>query len=124
MEEEEEEDEEEEEEEEKPPSKEKNPKRRSKRIRQLEKKKTEDVTEEEWMEMAREQEKEMRKRDGTYYNTKYKLKDKVQVKLAGWDGLKEGKIVKVHKNKKRRLVKYDVKLNKKYKGKQLYKNSV
>ena len=70
--------------------------------------------------MARVQEKEM-KEDGTYYNTKYKLKDRVQVKLPGWDGLKQGRIVKVHKNKKRSLVKYDIKLNKKYKGKQLYK---
>ena len=113
-------DDEEEEEEEKPSSKRKNSKRRSKRIRELEKKKTEDVTEEEWMEMARVQEKEM-KENGTYYATKYKLKDKVLMKLPGWDGLKQGKIVKVHRNKKPRLVKYDIKLTKKYKGKQLYK---
>ena len=72
------------------------------------------------MEMARVQEKEM-KEDGTYYNTKYKLKDKVLMKLPGWDGLKQGRIVKVHRNKKPRLVKYDIKLTKKYKGKQLYK---
>ena len=40
------------------------------------------------------------KEDGTYYNTKYKLKEKVQMKLPGWDGLKQGKIVKVHKIKR------------------------
>ena len=117
---EEEEEEDEEDEEEKSPSKRKNPKRRSRRIRELEKKRTEDVTEEEWMEMARVQEKEM-KEDGTYYTSKYKLKDKVLMKLPGWDGLKQGRIVKVHRNKKPRLVKYDIKLLKKYKGKQLYK---
>ena len=50
------------------------------------------------MEMARVQEKEM-KEDGTYYATKYKLKDKVLMKLPGWDALKQGKIVKVHRNK-------------------------
>ena len=116
----EEEDEEEEEEEEKSSSKRKKSKRRSKRIRELEKKKTEDVTEEEWLEMARVQEKEM-KEDGTYYSTKFKLKDKVLMKLPGWEGLKPGKVVKVHRNKKPRLVKYDIKLTKKYKGKQLYK---
>ena len=36
--------------------------------------------------------KEM-KEDGTYYNTKFKLKEKA-MKLPGWDGLKEGKVVK------------------------------
>ncbi len=111
---------EEEEEEEKPTSKRKNTKRRSKRIRELENKRTEDVTEEEWMEMARVQEKEM-KEDGTYYNTKYKLKDKVLMKLAGWDGLKQGRIVKVHRNKKPNLVKYDIRLKQRYKGKRYYR---
>ena len=120
VEEEEEEEDEDQEEEEKQSSKRKNTKRRSKRIRELEKKKTEDVTEEEWMEMARVQEREM-KEDGTYYGTKYKLKDKVLMKLPGWDELKLGKIVKVHRNKKPRLVKYDVRLTKKYKGKLVYK---
>ena len=43
------------------------------------------------------------------------------MKLPGWDALKQGRIVKVHRNKKPRLVKYDIKLTKKYKGKQLYK---
>ena len=116
----EEEEDEEEEVEEKSQSKRKKSKKRSKRIRELEKKRTEDVTEEEWMEMARVQEKEM-KEDGTYYNTKFKLKDKVLTKLPGWDELKQGRIVKVYRNKKPRLVKYDVKLTKKYRGKQLYK---
>tara|TARA_B100000963_G_scaffold67943_1_gene56096 strand:- start:3405 stop:5864 length:2460 start_codon:yes stop_codon:yes gene_type:complete len=95
-------------------------KRRSKRIRQLEKKKTKDVTEEEWMEMARVQEKEMRE-NGTYHTTKFKLKQKVQMKNPGWDELKQGKVVKIHRNKKPRLVKYDIRLTKKYKGKYLYK---
>ena len=119
VEEEEEEDEEEEEEEEEETSKKSN-KRRSKRIRELEKKKCDDVTEEEWLEMARVQEKEMRE-NGTYHTTKYKLKEKVQMKNPGWDSLKEGKIVKIHRNKKPRLVKYDIRLKEKYKGKIVYK---
>ena len=113
------EEEEEEEEEQVKPSKKSN-KRRSKRIRELEKKKCDDVTEEEWLEMARVQEKEMRE-NGTYHTTKYKLKEKVQMKNPGWDSLKEGKIVKIHRNKKPRLVKYDIRLKEKYKGKILYK---
>ena len=113
------EEEEEEEEEEEKTSKKSN-KRRSKRIRALEKKKCDDVTEEEWLEMARVQEKEMRE-NGTYHTTKFKLKEKVQMKNPGWDSLKEGKIVKIHRNKKPRLVKYDIRLKEKYKGKTLYK---
>ena len=113
-------DDEDEEEEEEEKSIKKTSKRRSKRLKEIEKKKCDDVTEEEWMEMARAQEKEM-KEDGTYYSTKYKLKEKVQMKNPGWDGLKEGKIVKVHRNKKPRLVKYDIRLKQKYKGKMLYK---
>ena len=113
------EEEEEEEEEEEKTSKKSN-KRRSKRIREIEKKKCDDVTEEEWLEMARVQEKEMRE-NGTYHTTKFKLKEKVQMKNPGWDSLKEGKIVKIHRNKKPRLVKYDIRLKEKYKGKTLYK---
>ena len=114
------EEEEEEEEHEEKPTRGKKNKRRSKRLKELEKKKCDDVTEEEWMEMAQAQEKEMRQ-DGTYYTTKYKLKEKVQMKNPGWESLKEGRIVKIHRNKKPRLVKYDIKLKQKYNGKQLYK---
>ena len=32
------------------------------------------------------------KEDGTYYNTKFKLKEKVLMKLPGWDGLKKVKL--------------------------------
>ncbi len=115
-----EEEEEEEEEEKEETTRRKTTKRRSKRLKELEKKKCDDVTEEEWMEMAQAQEKEMRQ-EGTYYTTKYKLKEKVQMKNPGWDGLKEGRITKIHRNKKPRLVKYDIKLKQKYKGKHLYK---
>ena len=114
------EDEEEEDEEEEEKTSKKSNKRRSKRIREIEKKKCDDVTEEEWLEMARVQEKEMRE-NGTYHTTKFKLKEKVQMKNPGWDSLKEGKIVKIHRNKKPRLVKYDIRLKEKYKGKTLYK---
>ena len=110
----------EEEEEEEEPTRKKTTKRRSKRLTELENKKCDDVTEEEWMEMAQAQEKEMRQ-EGTYYTTKYKLKEKVLMKNPGWDSLKEGRITKIYRNKKPRLVKYDIKLTKKYKGKQLYK---
>ena len=34
-----------------------------------------------------------------YYNTKDKLKEKFLSKIAGWDGLKEGKIEKFIKMK-------------------------
>ena len=59
--------------------------------------------------------------NGTYHTTKFKLKEKVQMKNPGWDSLKEGKIVKIHRNKKPRLVKYDIRLKEKYKGKIVYK---
>ncbi len=114
------EDEDEDEDEEEEKTSKKSNKRRSKRIREIEKKKCDDVTEEEWLEMARVQEKEMRE-NGTYHTTKFKLKEKVQMKNPGWDSLKEGKIVKIHRNKKPRLVKYDIRLKEKYKGKILYK---
>ena len=44
-------------------------------------------------------------KEGTYYNTKYNKDDEVLVKLKGWDDFKKGKIIKVHRHKKRRLVK-------------------
>jgi ATP-dependent Lon protease len=80
----------------------------------------EGVTEEEWDEMLHTQEKDMKK-DGTYYNTKYEINQKVLIKMKGWDDFKNGKIHKVHKNSKRTRVKYDILLDKKYKGKKLYK---
>ena len=79
----------------------------------------EDVTEEEWEKMMHKQEKDMKK-DGTY-NTKYERDQKVLIKMKGWDDFKIGKIQKVHKHSKRTRVKYDILLNKKYKGKKLYK---
>ena len=94
--------------------------RRSKRLEKLKKKKLDDLTEEEWDELARDQEKQLRK-SGDYYSTKYKKKDKVLVKLKGWDDFKEGVVQNINKNKVPRNVTYDIKLNKKYKGKTLWK---
>jgi len=119
VEEEEEEVEEEEQEEEKEKAKD-TKKRQSKRLKAIKKKKCSQVTDEEWLELATEQEQEM-KTNGTYYSTKYKVKDKVQMKLPGWDGLKDGIIKKIHRNKKPKLVKYDIKLKTKYKGKTFWK---
>ena len=62
-----EEDEEEEEEEEQEPTK----KKKSKKKKSMDDKSIDDVTEEEWMEMIAEQEKEMKK-EGTYYATNIK----------------------------------------------------
>ena len=82
-------------------------------------KKYEDCTEEEWREIAYQQEQQMRE-NGTYYSTKYNKDDKILLKLKGWDEFKKGIVTKVHRNKQRRLVKYNIKLDKKYKGKKIY----
>ena len=95
-------------------------KRQSARLKKIKNKKCSNVTDEEWLEVASEQEQEM-KSSGTYYSTKYKVKDKVQIKLQGWNGLKEGIVKKIHRNKKPALVKYDIKLKTKYKGKTFWK---
>ena len=71
--------------------------------------------------MARKEEKEM-KENGTYYNTKYQKENNVLLKLKNWKEFKKGVVTKVHRNKKKRLVKYNIKLNNKYKGKRLYEN--
>ena len=115
------EEEEEEEEEEEIIEKVKNTKkRRSTRLKDLKKKKCSSLTEEEWLTLASEQEEEM-KSNGTYYATKYKVKDKVQIKLQGWNGLKEGIVKKIHRHKKPNLVKYDIALKTKYKGRTVWK---
>ena len=88
--------------------------------KRISKKKTEDVTEEEWMEMARIQEKEM-KEEGTFYSTKYQKDDKILYKKKGWDDFKKGKITNINRNKTRSKVSYDIKLDKKFKGKSIYK---
>ena len=117
----EEEEEEEEEEEKEEEEKVKNTKKRqSARLKALKNKTCSEVTDEEWLELASEQEQEM-KTNGTYYSTKYKVKDKVQMKLPGWNGLKNGIIKKIHRNKKPKLVKYDIKLKTKYNGKTFWK---
>ena len=82
-------------------------------------KKYEDCTEEEWREIAYQQEQQMRE-NGTYYSTKYNKDDKILLKLKGWEEFKKGIVTKVHRNKQRRLVKYNIKLDKKYKGKKIY----
>ena len=82
-------------------------------------KKYENCTEEEWREIAYQQEQQMRE-NGTYYSTKYNKDDKILLKLKGWDEFKKGIVTKVHRNKQRRLVKYNIKLDKKYKGKKIY----
>ncbi len=112
-EEEDEEDEEEEEEEEE--SKKKNKKE------DLSEKLADDISEEEWMELARKQEKELREK-GLYYSTKYDKNDIILLKQKGWKNFKKGKVVKVNRHKIRKKVTYNIKLDKKFKGKQLYKN--
>ena len=72
-----------------------------------------------WMDMASRQEKEMRE-NGTYHSTKYKKGQKILFKMKDFDDFKQGVIHKIHHNKKRRAVKYDIKLNKKYKGKTIW----
>ena len=72
-----------------------------------------------WMEMASRQEKDMREK-GLYHSTKYKKDQKVLFKMKDFDDFKEGVIYKVRHNKKPRLVKYDIKLTKKYKGKKIW----
>ena len=108
--------EEEEEAEEEEPTK----KKKSKKKTSVKDKTIDDVTEEDWMEMIAEQEKEM-KENGTYYSTKYKKDDVVMLKMKGWDDFKKGKIQRVHKRSKRMRAKYDIALDKKYKGKKIYK---
>ena len=108
--------EEEEEVEEQEPTK----KKKSKKKKSMDDKSIDDVTEEEWMEMIAEQEKEMKK-EGTYYATKYKKDDIIVLKMKGWDDFKKGKIQRVHKRTKRMRAKYDIVLDKKYKGKKIYK---
>ena len=75
----------------------------------ISKKKCEDVTEEEWMEMARIQEKEMKK-NGTFYSTKYQKGDKILYKKKGWKEFKKGEVTKVNRNKQRNKVTYDIKI--------------
>ena len=77
----------------------------------ISKKKCDEVTEEEWMEMARIQEKEMRN-NGTYYTTKYKKGDKILYKKKGWKEFKKGEVIKVNRNKERSKVTYDIKIGK------------
>ena len=89
------------------------------KIEYIKDKKYEDCTEEEWREIAYQQEQQMRE-NGTYYSTKYNKDDKILLKLKGWDDFKKGIVTKVHRNKQRRLVKYNIKLDKKYKGKKIY----
>jgi ATP-dependent Lon protease len=95
--------------------------KKQKRLEKLKDKSADDVTEEEWMDMFEEQEKEMKK-DGTYYNTKYNKNDKVLIKMKGWDDFKQGKIQRVHKRSRSMRAKYDIILIKKYKGKKVYKS--
>ena len=113
--------EDEEDNEEKSPKTKKKDKEKAKKIKELDNKPIDDVTEEEWMELMQEQEKEMKK-DGTYYSTKYVKNDVVVLKMKGWDDFKKGKIQRVHKRSKRMRAKYDVILDKKYKGKKIYKS--
>ena len=80
-----------------------------------------DISEEEWMELARKQEKELRDK-GLYYSTKYEKNDIITVKLKGWKNFKKGKVIKVNHHKIRKKVTYNIKLDKKFKEKQLYKN--
>ena len=102
-------------------------KKRKKRKKKKNKKKeidgdklADDISEEEWMELARKQEKELREK-GLYYSTKYNKNDIILLKQKGWKNFKKGKVVKVNRHKIRKKVTYNIKLDKKFKGKQLYK---
>ena len=106
-EEEEEEDEEEEEEDEEVKTKESD----KEKYERLSKRQCNDLSEEEWLELARIQEKEMRK-NGTYHSTKYKKNDKILYKQKGWKDFKNGVVTKVNCNKQRSKVTYDIKVNK------------
>ena len=77
--------------------------------KRISKKKCDEVTEEEWMEMARIQEKEMKK-NGTFYSTKYQKGDKILYKKKGWKDFKKGEVTKVNRNKQRNKVTYDIKI--------------
>jgi len=90
------------------------------RLEKLKKKPTDEISEEEFMDLMEEQEKQLKK-DGEFYNTKYNKNDKVLVKLKGWNDFKKGKVSRVHKRSKRMRAKYDVTLEKKYKGKKIHK---
>ncbi len=79
--------------------------------KRISKKQCDEVTEEEWMEMARIQEKEMKK-NGTFYSTKYQKGDKILYKRKGWKDFKKGEVIKVNRNKQRNKVTYDIKLGK------------
>ena len=76
--------------------------------KRISKKKCDEVTEEEWLEMARIQEKEMKK-NGTYYSTKYKKGDKILYKKKGWKDFKKGEVRCVNRNKQRNKVTYNIK---------------
>ena len=77
--------------------------------KRISKKQCDEVTEEEWMEMARIQEKEMKK-NGTFYSTKYQKGDKILYKKKGWKEFKKGEVIKVNRNKQRNKVTYDIKI--------------
>ena len=57
-----------------------------------------------------QKEKKMKKSEAKT-KTKYKKNEKINVKLKGWDKFKTGVIIKVNKNKIRRLVTYNIKLD-------------
>ena len=118
-----EEEEEESEEEEEEEEEEKNSKKKSKKSKtdkDLKDKNMDDITEEEWLKLAAEQEKEMRK-NGTYYATKYQKGDKILYKKKGWDEFKKGQVTNVNRHKHRSKVTYDIKLNKSYKPPRIHK---
>lgn len=102
-------------------SKKTNKKSSKKNNKKLEEKNADDITEEEWMELAMKQEKELRDK-GLYYSTKYEKNETILFKLKGWKNFKKGKIVKVNHHKVRKKVTYNIKLDKQYTGKKLYKN--
>ena len=118
-EEEEEDDDEEEEEEEKKSSNKKKKSTNKKNTKKLEDKNMDDITEEEWMELARKQEKEMKEK-GLYYSTKYKKNDKILFKKKGWKQFKKGIVTKVNHNKVRKKVSYTIKLDEKVTKKRIY----
>ena len=68
------------------------------------------TNDDEFIKLLQKKEKKMKKSEAKT-KTKYIKHEKVDVKLKGWDKFKTGVIIKVNKNKIRRLVTYNIKLD-------------
>ena len=71
---------------------------------------TDDEMDEEEEKAIKKEEKKLIK-DGTIHKTKFSKNEKVKVKLTDWDKFYSGRVIKVHPNKTKRLIRYDIKLD-------------